>query len=62
MTKEGIAVGAKRRRISLGLLRIMTFLIGLGGTIMAQTSTSAAVKNIVLVHGAWADGSGWEGV
>src|SRR5262245_25686995 len=23
---------------------------------------NTAVKNIVLVHGAWADGSGWEGV
>jgi len=29
---------------------------------MAQTSTSAAVKNIVLVHGGFVDGSGWEGV
>ena len=29
---------------------------------MAQASSAAAVKNIVLVHGAWADGSGWEGV
>lgn len=29
---------------------------------MAQTSTSVAVKNVVLVHGAWADCSGWEGV
>lgn len=29
---------------------------------MAQTSSSALVKNVVLVHGAWADGSGWEGV
>ena len=28
---------------------------------VAQTS-SAPVKNIVLVHGAWADGSGWKGV
>ena len=28
-----------------------------GGSAMA-----APVKNIVLVHGAWADGSGWEGV
>jgi hypothetical protein len=28
---------------------------------MAQTSTSAAVKNVVFVHGAWADGSGWGG-
>lgn len=24
--------------------------------------TTATVKNIVLVHGAWADGAGWEGV
>jgi len=29
---------------------------------MAQTSTAAAVKNIVLVHGGFVDGSGWEGV
>lgn len=29
---------------------------------MAQTSTSAGVKNIVLVHGGFVDGSGWEGV
>ncbi|HZL68623.1 MAG TPA: alpha/beta hydrolase, partial [Candidatus Limnocylindrales bacterium] len=28
-------------------------------TIQAQNS---AVKNVVLVHGAWADGSGWKGV
>ena len=28
-------------------------------TVQAQNST---VKNIVLVHGAWADGSGWKGV
>lgn len=25
----------------------------------AQTSTSATVRNVVLVHGAWADGSSW---
>src|SRR3979490_2043581 len=29
---------------------------------MAQTNTSAAVKNIVLVHGGFVDGAGWEGV
>jgi pimeloyl-ACP methyl ester carboxylesterase len=27
-----------------------------------NTPAHAQVKNIVLVHGAWADGSGWEGV
>lgn len=29
---------------------------------MARTSTSAAVKNIVLVHGGFVDGSGWKQV
>jgi pimeloyl-ACP methyl ester carboxylesterase len=28
----------------------------------AWSADSAGVKNIVLVHGAWADGSGWQGV
>ena len=29
---------------------------------MAQTNASTAVKNIVLVHGGFVDGSGWQGV
>ena len=29
---------------------------------MSQTGTSSAVKNIVLVHGGFVDGSGWQGV
>ena len=29
---------------------------------MAQTSTANEVKNVVLVHGGFVDGSGWEGV
>jgi len=33
-----------------------------GSPLIAQTSKSAPVKNIVLVHGAFADGSGWEAV
>ena len=44
--------------------RAGTFLtIGLG--LLAATigiATAAPIKNIVLVHGAWADGSGWKGV
>jgi pimeloyl-ACP methyl ester carboxylesterase len=30
--------------------------------ISAQTATSPSIKNIVLVHGAWADGSSWSKV
>lgn len=29
---------------------------------MSQASTPAEIRNVVLVHGAFADGSGWEGV
>ncbi|RPH59599.1 MAG: alpha/beta hydrolase, partial [Acidobacteria bacterium] len=29
---------------------------------MSQASTLAGVKNVVLVHGGFVDGSGWEGV
>ena len=37
-------------------------MLGFGGSVVAQTAPTAAVKNVVLVHGAWADGSGWKGV
>ena len=30
--------------------------------LMSQTSHQEKVRNVVLVHGAWVDGSGWEGV
>src|SRR4030088_3179952 len=30
--------------------------------LMSQTSNSAGVKNVVLVHGGFVDGSGWQGV
>jgi pimeloyl-ACP methyl ester carboxylesterase len=32
------------------------------GTLSAQNAKKIGVRNIVLVHGAWADGSGWRGV
>src|SRR5271155_791741 len=35
--------------------------LGMANKSVAQTSDSS-IKNIVLVHGAWADGSGWKGV
>jgi pimeloyl-ACP methyl ester carboxylesterase len=35
--------------------------LGISNNSVAQTS-GTLIKNIVLVHGAWADGSGWKGV
>src|SRR5579872_4077605 len=49
-------------RSQISALAIMTVMFGMGGEIMAQTNTSAAVKNVVLVHGGLVDGSGWKGV
>jgi len=62
MRQFGTAVEIRARRIIFGLLPIFGFMSGFGGTLTAQTSTSAAIKNIVLVHGGFVDGSGWEGV
>jgi pimeloyl-ACP methyl ester carboxylesterase len=51
-----------RTRIICGVLAIMTMMFSIGGDLMAQTNASKAVKNIVLVHGGFVDGSGWQGV
>ena len=49
----------KIRRISQSLCIVLLLLTC--GTLSAQ-SDKGRVRNIVLVHGAWADGSGWKGV
>jgi pimeloyl-ACP methyl ester carboxylesterase len=43
-------------------LPIITLVFGFGEVLMSQTSNSAGVRNVVLVHGGFVDGSGWEGV
>src|SRR5580658_2476581 len=35
--------------------------LGISNNSVAQTS-GTPIENIVLIHGAWADGSGWKGV
>jgi pimeloyl-ACP methyl ester carboxylesterase len=51
-------------RISQSLCIILLLLTG--GVLSAQThpapNVDHPVRNVVLVHGAWADGSGWKGV
>src|SRR6202011_4436664 len=48
-----------RTRIIYSALTIMTIMFSMGKELMAQTNTSTVVKNIVLVHGGFVDGSGW---
>ncbi|HEY3929770.1 MAG TPA: alpha/beta hydrolase [Candidatus Koribacter sp.] len=45
------------------MLALLTLLLVSGMASLAQAQTgSHRVHNVVLVHGAWADGSGWRGV
>ncbi|HXZ15799.1 MAG TPA: alpha/beta hydrolase [Roseiarcus sp.] len=49
----------------IGALLASAAVLGLAGEAgggAAQTAPSTAIKNIILVHGGFVDGSGWEGV
>src|SRR5712672_61623 len=52
----------RTRRIALGLLTIATNTLGFGEAKMSRAEATNGVKNVVLVHGGFVDGSGWEGV
>jgi pimeloyl-ACP methyl ester carboxylesterase len=45
-----------------GIVSVGTLLLGFGEVGMSQTSQPGNVRNVLLVHGGWVDGSGWEGV
>ncbi len=53
----------KSMRVAKGMSRSFCFVLLLFtcGVLSAQNQEHR-VRNIVLVHGAWADGSGWKGV
>src|SRR5258708_23188637 len=61
MKNKGMAIGV-RTRIIYCVLAIMTIMLSIGEHAMAQTKSTAVVRNIVIVHGGLVDGSGWEGV
>ena len=61
MKFNAVVNSARTLAISMALA-ILPALVGTSGRLMAQTNPSAPVKNIVLVHGGFVDGSGWEGV
>ncbi|MGB7850978.1 MAG: hypothetical protein WCF73_08890, partial [Candidatus Sulfotelmatobacter sp.] len=61
MKNNATAMGV-RTRIIYCVLAIMTIMLGIGENTMAQTNTTTVVKNIVLVHGGFVDGSGWQHV
>ena len=51
-----------RAQTLAGIVSVGALLFGFGEVAMSQTSQLGNVRNVVLVHGGWVDGSGWEGV
>jgi hypothetical protein len=58
-----VNMSIKVNRVLRGLSQSLCVVLALSTcySLSAQTNTHR-VQNIVLVHGAWADGSGWKGV
>jgi pimeloyl-ACP methyl ester carboxylesterase len=59
--KMTLFAGCSQRRTLTYSILCMALLVFSSDALRAQ-NTNHAVRNIVLVHGAWADGSGWRGV
>ena len=51
-----------RAQTLAGIVSVGTMLFGFAEVAMSQTSQPGNVRHVVLVHGGWVDGSGWEGV
>jgi hypothetical protein len=51
-----------RLQMLAGIVSVAALLFGCGEVAMSETSQAGSLRNVVLVHGGWVDGSGWEGV
>lgn len=60
--KPNSVLNIARALVISSALAILPAFWGMGGKLMAQTPAPTPVKNIVLVHGGFVDGSGWESV
>lgn len=56
------ALPRRVRQLALGLMTFALITLALGEVHMSQAYAANGVKNVVLVHGGFVDGSGWEGV
>lgn len=50
------------KRMLIRFVPIVAILLGVGEILMSQTNASGGLKNVVLVHGGFVDGSGWQAV
>ena len=52
----------KTRRAVFGVLPIIALMLGYQEVSMSQAKANGGIKNVVLVHGGFVDGSGWQRV
>src|SRR5262245_17662827 len=52
----------KARRALFGVLPFVALTLGSQEVFMSEASAVGRVRNVVLVHGGFVDGSGWQGV
>jgi hypothetical protein len=45
-----------------GIVPVIALMVGSGGHVMSEARTVDQIRNVVLVHGGFVDGSGWHGV
>ena len=50
------------RRAFLALVPIIMVMLGYGEVFMSEAKAAGGVKNILLIHGGFVDGSGWQAV
>src|SRR5437667_9652295 len=60
--KDEMWKATKARRALFGVLPIIALVLGDQEVFMSQATADGGVKNVVLVHGGFVDGSGWQGV
>src|SRR5580693_7507692 len=50
------------KNLCIGAMLVAALAVGTLELASAQSASKAGIKNVVLVHGAFADGSGWKAV
>jgi hypothetical protein len=50
----------KARRALFGFLPIIALVLGYQEVFMSQAKADGGIKNVLLVHGGFVDGSGWQ--
>jgi pimeloyl-ACP methyl ester carboxylesterase len=58
----GVSRATKTRRAVFGVLPIIALVLGYQEVSMSQAKANGGIKNVVLVHGKFVDGSGWQRV